>query len=436
MKSSVQAEYDARLMKAEDAAGMIKDGDRIYLGTSSSVAYVLDEALAQRQDELSDVTIACAFLVRASRLIDSGKFNILTYFMGPQERTGIASGVTDFTSFHLSQLNLWIERVARPNVAFLEVSPPDEDGYMSFGATGAVMHERIKEFADTVILQVNRQAPYVYGEHNKIHCTEADGIVETDDPLGELEEPDVTPAIQQLSKNIIDYIPDGATLQLGTGRVANALGYLLQQKNDLGIHTEVMGDSIMNLMKSGNINNAKKNFYPGKGVVGFAYGTKALYEFLDHNEALHFMPLPIINDPYTIAKNDNMISVNNALCVDLTGQVASEAIGRQQHSGTGGQLDYVRGAQMSKGGKSFIALTSTFHSRRTGKHGTQIVSTLAPGSIVTTPRSDVQYVVTEYGCVNLKELTMQERVRAMISLAHPDFRDQLTEEAKSFGLLR
>lgn len=435
MNEQARKEYNARLVSPQEALRLVKNGDRIYTGTSSSVAYGLDEALALQKDDFEDLTIMCAFLTKESPLINCGKFNILTYFMGPQERTGLASGITDYTSIHLSQLDLWINKIARPDVLFLEVSPPDEEGYMSYGATGAVMHDYMKEEADRIILQVNRNAPYVYGHRCRIHCTEADAIVEIDTDLGEISEPEVNDNIKAMCRFVTEQIPDGATLQLGTGKVANALGYMLSEKNDLGLHTEVMGDSTMNLIKNGNINNSKKTYQPGKSVVGFAYGTKELYKFLDHNESMYFMPLPIINDPKVIAQNDNMISINNALSIDLTGQVASESTGFKQHSGIGGQLDYVRGSQMSKGGKSFILLESTYHSKKTGSHGSHIVSSLTPGSVVSTPRSDVQYVVTEYGCVNLKTMTIRERVNAMISIAHPDYRQQLTEEAKAIGLL-
>lgn len=433
---SERKDYISRLMTPEEAVlRLVRNGDRIYTGTSSSVAYALDEALADNRDRFENLTVMCAFLTKESPLINCGKFNILTYFMGPEERKGLDSGITDFTSIHLSQLDFWIREVARPDVLFLEVSPPDEDGYMSYGATGVVMHDYMKEAADRIILQVNRNAPYVFGERNLIHCTEADAIVEADTPLGEIQEAEPKESIRKMCAFVAEQIPDGATLQLGTGKVANALGYMLNTKNDLGLHTEVMGDSTMNLIRSGNINNSRKTFHRGKSVVGFAYGSKELYRFLDHNESMYFMPLPIINDPAVIAKNDNMISVNNALSIDLTGQVASESTGFRQHSGIGGQLDYVRGAQMSRGGKSFILLESTFHSRRTGASGSHIVSALAPGTIVTTPRSDVQYVVTEFGCVNLKPLTIRERVRAMISIAHPDYREQLKEDAMKMGLL-
>lgn len=427
-------EYTKRLMTADEAAQLVHSGDRVYLGTASSVAYVMDEALAKRED-LEGLTVLSAFLVRPSKLLDSGKHSSLSYFMGPQERKALGVGIQDYTSFHLHQLPTWINKVARPDVVILEVSEPDAEGYMSYGATGVVMHDYLKEAAKTVILEVNKQVPYVFGERNKIHCTEADAIVETDEPLGELPEGTFGPEVEKLAEHILNEIHDGDTIQLGTGKLAVALGYRLTSKNDLGVHTEIMGDSIMKLMQSGNVNNSRKTYQPGKTVVGFCYGSRALYDFIDHNEDFHFMPLPIMNDPAVIAKNDNMVSINNALEVDLTGQVMAEGMaGYNQHSGIGGQIDYVRGAQLSKGGKSIIALESTFRSK-SGKSGSHIVASFKPGSVVTTPRSDVQYIATEYGCINLKELSMKDRVRAMISLAHPDYRDQLAEEAKAYHLL-
>lgn len=438
MNEKTRAEYTARLMSADDAVRLIKSGDRVYFGTASSIVYGLDEAMAKRED-LENITVLSAFTVRPLKMMEKECNHVMSYFMGPQERKALLAGRGDYTSFSLDELETWVYQVARPDVVCLEVSPPDENGYMSYGATGVVFHELLKDAGKTVILQVNKYAPYVYGEHNLIHCTEADAIAELDVPLGELplpSEDDASDEQRKMCRYLMDEIHDGDTIQLGTGNLATALGYMLKEKNDLGLHTEIMGDSIMELIRNGNINNSKKTFMPGKSVVGFCYGSRAVYDFIDHNEGMYFMPLPIINHPNCIAKNDNMISINNALMVDLTGQVMSEAMPPfNQHSGIGGQVDYVRGAQMSKGGKSFIALESTFFSKKTGKGGSHIVCTMPPGSVVTASRADVQYIVTEYGCVNLKVLTMKERVRAMISIAHPDYRDQLTEEAKQYHLL-
>lgn len=279
-----------------------------------------------------------------------------------------------------------------------------------------------------------KTVPYVYGEENLIHVSEADAIVEADQELVENPELPVDETIQTISGFIVDQIPDGACIQLGLGGVANAVGYGLRTKNDLGSHTELMSDSIMELMKLGVVNNSRKQFMPGKTVASFTFGSRELYRFVDRNPDMYYMPFPIVNDPVNIAKNDNMISINTALSIDLFGQVDADNLAGKQYSATGGQLDFVRGAQMSRGGKSFIAVTSSF-TDRSGQRRSRIVLQFPAGTAVTTPRSDVQYIVTEYGCVNLKPLTMRERVRAMISLAHPQFRAELTEQARAHKML-
>jgi len=216
--------------------------------------------------------------------------------------------------------------------------------------------------------------------------------------------------------------------------VANAVGFGLKEKNDLGAHTELIGDAIMELMKLGVLNNSRKTYFPGKTVASFSFGSRALYDFIHRNPDVYYQPFPVVNDPVNIAKNDNMISINTAMAADIFGQINADNIAGRQHSATGGQVDFVRGAQMSRGGKSFIAMTSTLKDKK-GNLQSRIVTRLPLGSCVTTPRSDVQYVATEYGCVNLKPLSMKDRIRAMISLAHPSFRQQLTDDAREAGLL-
>lgn len=429
-------EYRQKLCTPEEAVKAIRSGDRIYTGTSSSIAYRLIEALYGRKDELEDVVMCHGMMGQQLPIFmpeAKGHFSTITYFAGAGDRLGIKNGQTRFTSFHLSQIELWCREVARPNAAFLEVSPPDEEGYMSYGAYGVSFHDYVRELADLVVLQVNPKAPYVYGRSNRIHISQADLVVEAE------HQPDTVPnlpldeKLNTLSKFIVDMIPDGAVLQLGLGGISNAVGFGLREKNDLGIHTEMFTDSMMELVKLGVVTNQKKNFMPGKSVTSFALGTKELYDFVNRNQDLYFAPFSFVNDPYTIAQNDNMISVNTAMAVDLYGQVAADCLGGKQQSAIGGQVDYVRGAQMSKGGKSFIALTSTL-SNRNGVTS-RIVPVFPAGTAVTTSRADVQYVATEFGCVNLKALTMDDRARALISLAHPDYRDELTEEAKKLGLL-
>lgn len=434
MNEELQTLLQSKLTAPQEAVKCVKSGDTVYIGTCTSTAYALCEALGERQDELENVHIACSNILKPLRIMNGERnFSVLTYFMGAQERRALAAGHGDFTSFHLSQVDIWCREIARPDVAFLEVSPPDENGYMSFGASGVALHRYIQEASRTVILQINRHAPYVYGEHNLIHISQADAIVCVDEPLVENPSLPFDETIQTISDFLLEQIPDGACIQLGLGGVANAVGEGLKTKNDLGAHSELMTESMMRLMQLGVLNNSRKEYMKGVTVAGFAFGPEALYRFLDHNKNVYFMPFPQVNNPINIAKNSNMISVNTALTIDLMGQVVADNLNGRQFSGTGGQLDFVRGAQLSPGGKSFIAVTSTVNS----KTGTlsRIVPQIPAGSAITTPRSEVQYVVTEFGCVNLKPLSMKDRVRAMISLAHPDFRPQLTDDAKHSGLL-
>lgn len=430
-----KSQYQEKLRTPEQAVKIVKSGDRIYTGTSSSIAYKLLEALYRRKDELENVVICHGMTGRPLPFFTpeaKGHFSTTTYFAGAGDRIGIKNGQTTFTSFHLSQIELWCRKVARPNVAFLEVSPPDEEGYLSYGAYGTSFHDYVRELADTVVLQVNPNAPYVCGDRSKVHISQADIVVEAADQPDTVPNLPLDDTLKRLSGFIVDLIPDGATIQLGLGGISNAVGFGLREKNDLGIHTEMLTDSMMELARLGVVTNRRKNFMPGKTVTSFALGTRALYDYVDHNPDLYFAPYSFVNNPVTIARNDTMISVNTAMAVDLYGQVAADCLGGRQQSAIGGQLDYVRGAQMSQGGKSFIALTSA-HSGKGGA-ASRIVPAFPTGTAVTTPRSDVQYVVTEYGCVNLKELTMDDRARALISLAHPDFRDELTQGAKKLGL--
>lgn len=440
MTETLKQEFKDKELTPQQAAALVQSGQTVYIGACTSYARGLTDALAERAGELEDITLACSNIFPPLTPLHSTHpeaFRVSTYFMGAEERRGLALGVTDFTSVHLSQVDQWCLETCPADIAFFDVSLPDENGYMSFGASGCCMHTFVRDKAKTIILQINRFAPYVYGEANMIHISEADYCVYLDVEKEAITDiPDENDKeIWRMSDYLLEQIPDGACIQLGIGGVASAVGFGLKDKNDLGAHTEFMTDSFMYLMKRGVLNNSRKNFMPGRTVVGFAYGTKELYEFLDHNEQMYFGPFPVINNPLNIARNDNMISINTAVSMDLMGQVASESIGLRQYSGTGGQADYVRGAQLSKGGKSFLAIKSTVGTDQDGGPISRIVPVLSEGSIITTTRSDVQYVCTEYGCVNLKILSMRDRVRAMISLAHPDCRPHLTAEAKRLNLL-
>ena len=427
--------YQEKLQTPAEAVKLVNSGDRIFIGTASGIAFQLCDALYGRKDELEDVVICHGMTMRVLPFFEkeaAGHFSTVSYFAGSGERVGIRNGQTKFTSLHLSQIQSWCRDVARPNVAFFEVAPPDEDGYMSYGAFPA-FSEYVRTMADTVIVQINKNVPYTLGKDTRIHVSQVTAVTEADDDLLTIPNLPFDDTIKTLSQFIVDEIPDGATLQLGLGSLSNAVGFGLKDRNDLGIHSEMMTDSMMELMKTGVVTNKKKTLLPGKSVAAFAIGTPELYEFINHNDDMYFAPYSYVNDPTVIAQNDNMISVNTAMSIDLYGQVCADCLAGNQQSATGGQIDYVRGAQMSKGGKSFIALTSTL----TNKKGTssRIVSSFPAGTAVTTPRADVQYVVTEYGCVNLKAMTMDERARAIISLAHPDYRDELTEQAKQLHIL-
>ena len=430
-------EYNQKLVSHDEAVKIVNSGEKVYTGTASSVAYGLAEALWNRRHELENVEIQSSQAFEQSPLygnFDENPFCYNTYFVGVNERKALRSGKTvNFNSVHLSQVDIWCRQNARPDVAFFEVSLPDENGYMSFGPSGVAIAKDIKAVAKKIVLEVNTEVPYVHGEDNLIHISEADLVVEYSRPIMSYETPEADETAQQLSKLIIDEVPDGATIQLGLGNISTAIGYGLKTKNDLGIHTELFNQPMLDLIENGNVTNKHKGFMDGKTVYSFALGTEKLYKALDKNPDYYCIPFTYANDPRVIAQNKKMISINTTMSFDLYGQAASDCLGWRQQSATGGQVDFVRGAQWSEGGKSFIATTSSFI--KDGKRVSRIVPCFAPGSVVTTTRSDIQYVATEYGCVNLKPLNAADRARAIISLAHPDFRELLKDEAKKYGII-
>ena len=437
-------------MTAAEAVKNVRSGDRVYIGTSSSFAYELLDALYDRKDELEDVTLLCAMSISPCRMFDSdwpedippgckgNPFSFDTFFLGSGERGahrkhGMAF---EFTSFHLSLIDLWMKEVGRPDVSFLQVSRPDTDGLYSFSSAGICDHKYVvEETRRDVFLESNTGSPYVFGRDNLISADhpKVKGVVFTDKNAPELMPDEIDEVSRQISEVVVAEVPDGATLQLGLGKVSTAIGYDLKNRNDLGIFSELFSQPMMMLMKNGNVNNTRKGFMDGKSVFSFSAGTQEMYDFMDRNPEIYGAPFPFVNDARNIALNRNMISINSAMAVDLYGEVAADAIGYTQQSAVGGKLDFVKGAQWSEGGKSIIALSSSF--MKHGKRQSKITMQFAPGTPVTTPRSEVQYIATEYGCVNLKVLNMSDRVRAMISIAHPDFRDQLTQEAKDAGLI-
>ena len=436
-----QEQYSDKIITAKQAAQLVKSGDRVYVGTASSFAYELLDALWDRKDELEDVAILCSMSVRPSRMFSAdwdehNPFHVETFFLGEQERLAHRKhGMPlEFTCFHLSQVDLWCEYVGKPDVCFFQVTMPDENGFVSCGPSGGCMYTYLAEKARTVVFECNAQTPYIMnGEKNKMPLSRADAIVLADYPCSPLAETEVDEISQKISDIVMEEVPDGATIQLGLGKISTAIGYGLLNKNDLGIFSELFSEPMMELMKNGNVTNRNKGFMDGLSVYAFSLGSNKMYSYMDRNPALYNGTFPFVNDPRNIAKNRNMMSINTAMSVNLFGEVAADSMGFRQQSAVGGQIDFVKGAQWSEGGKSIIALASSFE--KNGEKKSKICLTFPPGTAVTTPRSEVQYIATEYGCINLKKLNMSDRVRAMISLAHPDFRDQLRDEAKEHHLI-
>lgn len=358
-----------------------------------------------------------------------GKINGVSWFSGGYARKAVNAGIADFIPNYYRDCPGIIRAGYDYDAYVVSVSPMDSHGCFSLGCVSSYSEAMISK-AKRIFVEVNEKQPRAVC-NIQIHISQVDAIVENTHPLpllppARLDETSVT-----IGGLIAEQIPDGACLQLGIGAIPDATGNALSSKHDLGIHTEMFTDSMVGLIECGAVNNSRKQLHPGKTVTTFAFGSQRIYDYIDDNPLMMFMPVDYVNDPAVIAKIDNFISVNSAIEVDIMGQVCAESVGTRHVSGTGGQVDYVRGACQSRGGKSFIAFEST------AKNGTvsKIVPTLSPGAAVTTSKNDVDYVVTEYGAVHLRGKSLSERAAALISVAHPDFRDQLSFEAKKRGLI-
>jgi 4-hydroxybutyrate CoA-transferase len=427
--------YSEKRTTPEKAVEIIKSGDRVVAGQSAAMPEALNNALAARKEQLTGVTLITALALRpmaAMRPECKPHIETLSFFMGPQERM-LDKAVGGAVSVNFHQLDLWMERVGRPDVLMLEVTPPDKAGYFNVGNVNCCVMEDYLRSKPKIIVQVNKHVPFIYSDFGFLHVDDVEAIIEHDAPMPELPNSPPTEIDKQIASHIIDRIPDGACLQIGLGGIGNAVGYSLDNKKDLGIHTEMATDSMIYLAKKGAINCSKKNYYPGKFVAAMGLGSQEMYDFMDHNPFVYATTLSRVSREEYVAMNDNFISINNCLSVDLTGQVCSETIGHSRVSTTGGQQGFVRGAIRSKGGKSFILLASTAETK-TGKVS-RISAALPAGTVVTTPRSDVQYIGTEFGCVDLFGKPPCERAKLLIGIAHPDFREQLTQEAKQAGIL-
>jgi len=427
-------DYKEKLVTAEEAVSEIKTCDRVYISGNAATPYVLMNSLARRKNKLEDVELVHVLLLGEDPLSKpemAGHFRHNSLFVGPADRKAINEGRADYIPIFLHQIpNLIYSEQMPLDVAMLHLSPPDEHGFMSFGVE-VLASKAAAERAKKVIAQVNDKMPRVLGD-SFIHVSRVQKVVEISEELPELKRKPFSEVERKIGHFIAELIEDGSTLQLGIGGIPDAVLSALKERRDLGIHTEMVSDGVMEAIEAGVITGAKKTFHPNKVILTFILGSKRLYEFADNNPALEAHPTDYTNHPFNVSRNDNMIAINSAIEVDITGQVCSDSIGTYIYSGFGGQVDFIRGAAHSKGGKPIIALHST------AKNGevSRIVPFLKKGAGVVTTRADVKYVVTEYGIAYLHGKNLQERTIALINVAHPDFRPGLIKEAKDRYLLR
>jgi 4-hydroxybutyrate CoA-transferase len=416
--------YESRKMPVEEAIKLIKSGDRVILGHAVGIPTYITDALVDHKEDYENVEIVqmvpmgnCKFSAPGTE----GHFRLNSLFAGGLNKKDIIEGRADFTPCYFSEApDLFVEYLPI-DVAVIQVSPPDEHGMVSCGVSVDYTLPAAKS-AKKIIAEVNDQMPRTHGD-TALHVSEINAFVVNSHPVIELPLPKIGDVEKAIGENCAKLIKDGDTLQLGIGAIPDAVLLFLKDKKDLGIHSEMISDGVVELVEAGVITNAKKNFHPGKSVVTFLMGTKRLYDYANDNPAVSMFPVNYVNNPYIIAQNDNLVSINSCVQIDFCGQVSSESIGPNQISGVGGQVDFVRGAKMSKGGRSIIAIASTAGKGKVSK----IVPVLDNGAIVTTSRCDVDYVVTEYGIAHLKGKCIRERAKALIAIAHPDFRPQLIE---------
>lgn len=432
-----QERYKNKFVGMEEAVTLIRSGDVVTSNFGGSIPYAFLDALADYAPaHLENVMLYLAGFYKETRIVDracAGHVAVRSCFLGPCERRAIAAGAdVAYQPMHLANINYDRMGKHRARVLVAAGSVPDENGRISLGV--APFDPALLDICETVIIQVNRNMPFVFGAGCTIPLERVTCLVSCDEALPEMRLAPPSEEQRRIAGHIVERVPDGACVQFGIGGVSAAIGEALMCKKDLGCHSEMFTDPLMALMKAGVINNSRKSFCPGRTVFTNALGSAALYAFMDGNPALEAHPCAWLNDPRNIAQNENMVSVNGALCADLTGQVCAESIGFTQFSGTGGQLDYVRGARWSRGGQSFLTFPSVFTDKK-GTRRSNIALTLPTGSVVTTPRADVHCIVTEYGVADLQDEPTDVRAKRLIAIAHPDYRDQLLYEAKKAGYI-
>ena len=438
-----ESEYKRKLCTPDEAARVVKSGDWLDISMGCAFPSLMDAAIAKRKEELYGVKIRGYLIQQPIQMVecDPGREHFIynSWHMSGYERKLCDRGMCSFNPMVFRNLGAYYQHFLTVNVAMMCVTPMNQHGYFNFSLSNASARA-VLDKADIVILEINENLPWVYGLNGcEINIADVDMVVEGENPpvaqLGAGGAPtEVDTAVANL---VVPQIPNGACLQLGIGGMPNTIGSMIAQSDlkDLSVHTEMYVDGFVDMAMAGKITGKHKQLDKGRQVFAFAAGTQKLYDYMDRNPDVMGAPVDYTNDVHVISQIDNFISINNAIDCDLFGQVNAESAGIKHISGTGGQLDFAMGAYLSKGGKSFICMSSTV----TGKDGTvksRIVPTLTPGSICTDPRSCTHYIVTEYGMVNLKGLSTWERAEALISVAHPDFREQLIADAEKMHIWR
>lgn len=426
-------DYKKKLVTAEEAVVEINSHNRVYISGNAATPYVLMKALASRKDELEGVELVHVLLLGEDPLARpgmEGHFRHNSLFVGPADRKAINEGRADYIPIFLHQIpNLFYSGQMLLDVAVLHLSPPDEHGFMSYGVE-VLASKAAAETAKIIIAQVNEKMPRVLGD-SFIHVSRVHKIIEVSEDLPQLEKKPFSEVERKIGHFIAELIEDGSTLQLGIGGIPDAVLSALKGRQDLGIHTEMVSDGVMEAIEDGIITGAKKTFHPYKVILTFILGSNKLYKFANNNPTFEAHPVDYVNHPFNVSQNETMVAINSAVEVDITGQVCSDSIGTYIYSGFGGQVDFIRGAAHSKKGLPIIALPST------AKKGeiSRIVPFLKRGAGVVTTRGDVMYVVTEYGVAYLHGKNLKERTEALINIAHPNFKDDLIKEAKDRHLI-
>ena len=425
--------YQQKLAPAAEAIRHVRDGDLIIVPTGVGEPPALLTALSEQRLDFQDVKVAQILAMRKYAYIDPATTQHVRHvalFFGGATRAGGQEGWIDFIPNYFSEIPAQIERGQIPaDVVFSMASPMDAHGYFAL-SLGADYTMAAVARARAVVLEVNPNVPFAYGNCH-VHISQVAALVESSDPVLEVGLPKIGPVQQAIGKHVADLIDDGSTLQIGYGGIPDAVVMQLTGKRDLGIHTEMLGDGILKLIESGAVTNRRKNYLPGKTVATFALGSNKLYRFMDRNPGVEIHPVDFTNDPSQAGRNDKLIAINATLQIDLLGQCGSESLGHAPFSGTGGQSDFVRAANRSRGGKAFIVLPSTAK----GDTLSRIVPSLSPGTHVSTSKNDINYVVTEFGVAQLRGKSAKQRAQELIAIAHPDFRAELTEQARRSKLL-